>query len=281
MKRTIFILLFTFLFTQVAYAVENPWNKKLPIKEGLVVYEISGTMSGNEEVYIKDYGTTIAAYRTEISSMFGVSDKTRELTLTTPDWVYTIDLTDNTGNKQMNPKKIIKEKFAGLSKAEQKKLVKNSEEMGITMVGEMSGDVEKNVEKMFGYKCDKVTMMGISSYTLAGTDFPMKISGNLMGMTFSEAVVKIDKGSVDEARFALPAGADIYHDSQGDQMVRNQINMMFTAVLAGERPVSRHDQANAEVQEAMRMMQQFQEGGSMEDVQKQFEGMFGGAQDNQ
>ncbi|MCG8563770.1 MAG: hypothetical protein MI747_01680 [Desulfobacterales bacterium] len=275
MKKLILMVAITFFAGSTAYGIENPWTRKLPFKEGVVTYALSGTMKGSETVYVKDYGRTIAAYRSEVTSMFGVSDESRELTLTTPDWVYTVDLSDNTGTKQVNPKKVIQEKFDRLSRSEQKKLIKNSEKLGISMVGEMSGNVERKVAKIMGYKCDKVTLMGVDCYTLTGTDFPMKVSGNMMGMVFTEAVTDIDKGRVSASKFKLPAGVDIHHEIEGDRVVREQIEMMFTAMLAGERPKSPYEQASGDMEEAMKAMQQFQDNGGMENLQKQMQGLFG------
>lgn len=275
MKKVILTSFLVLLLTSSAFCIENPWTRKLPFKEGMVSYEISGTMKGSENVYVKDYGRTTASYRTEITAMFGMSNESRELTLTTPDWVYTVDLADNTGTKQVNPKKVIMKKFNRLSPAEQKKLVKNSEELGVAMVGDMSGSVEKNAEKILGYKCDKVTAMGIDSYTLTGTDFPVKVSGSLMGVTVSEIATKIDQGHVDDSKFKLPAGADIDHDPEADRVIRDQIDMMFTSMLAGKRPQNPQEQAGGDMQEAMKAMQQFQENGGMEALQKQMQGLFG------
>lgn len=263
MKKVFLTLLTTFFLISVAHAAENPWNSKLPFKEATITYEMTGSMRGAEKVYVRDYGATIAAYRTEPSSMYGGTKKTTELTLTTPKWMYTIDLSDNNGSKQINPKKIILNKFHSLSTADQEKLKVNSEKLGITVIGEMSGNVEKNAAKLLGYDCDKVTAMGITAYTLAGTDFPMKVSSSIMGI--SEMVVKIDVRKVDDAKFIVPAGVNIYHDEQADQAIRDQIEVMFNSILAGQSPSNVNQQkAVEEMLEAMKTMPQLQESSAME-----------------
>jgi len=275
MKKIVLALAMTLAVCSAAYCTENPWTRKLPFKEAVVSYEISGTMKGSEKVYVKDYGASTAAYRSEVTAMFGVNEESRELTLTTPDWVYTVDLSDNTGTKQVNPKKVIQEKFDKLSRSDQKKLIKNSEALGISMVGDMSGSVERKAAKILGYSCDKVTVMGIDSYTLTGTDFPVKVSGSLMGVTICETATDIRKGRVDASKFNLPPGADIRHEPEADRVVRDQINMMFVSMLAGKRPQNPQAKASGDMKEAMKAMQKFQEGGGMEALQKQMEGLFG------
>lgn len=275
MKKTLLILMLLLILASTAFGVENPWTRKLPFKEGVVSYEISGTMKGSQTVYVKNHGATTAAYRTELTTMMGMTDESRELTLTTPDWVFTVDLEDNTGSKQINPKKVIMEKFNQLSKSEQKKLVKNSEELGIAMVGGMSGTVEKKAEKILGFKCDKVTVMGFDSYIITGTDFPMKVSGSLMGMTLSETATSIDKERVAASKFKIPEGAHISHEPDADRALRGQIDMMFQAMLAGKKPVSSQEKALGDMENAMKAMQQFQENGGLEAIQKQMQGLMG------
>lgn len=267
MKEVFLTLLTTFLLISAVHAVENPWNNKLPFEEATISYEMAGHLRGPEKVYVRDFGATTAAYRTEPSSKYVGTKKTIELTLTTPDWIFIIDLSANSGSKQINPNKIIQNKFSSLTTAEQKKLVENSEKLGITVIGEMIYNLEKNVRKLLGYDCDKVTAMGITAYTLAGTDFPMKVSRSLMGI--SEAVVNIEIGKVNEAKFTLPAGATIYHDERSDEAIRDQIDVMFTSMIAGQRPPNvRHQKAAAEMLEAMRMMQQLQKSGAKEEIKK-------------
>lgn len=275
MRHTALAIIATLFISAPALAVENPWAQKLPFKQGVVTYEISGSMSGNETVYVKDHGLTTAAYRTETGASFGIPMNTRELTLTTPEWVYTVDLEDNTGTKQINPKKVIEDEFNQLSRKEQKKLVKNSEKMGITMVGDMSGSVEKKAIKLLGYSCDKVTVMGMDSYTLAGTDFPMKISGSLMGITIQEVATRIKKKRPSKTKFSLPEGANIHHEPAADAIIREQIRMMFQSLLNGERPVSQQEQSMSEGQDAMKAFQQMQQNGGMENLQQQMQGLFG------
>lgn len=280
MKHIPLAMIMALVLSAPALAVENPWTRKLPFKEGVATYEISGTLKGKETVYIKAHGRTTAAYRTESGSSFGVPMGSRELTLTTPEWVFTVDLEDNSGTKQVNPKKVIEDEFNRLSRKEQKKLVKNSEQMGLTMVGEVSGSVEKKAVKLLGYPCDKVTALGIETWTLAGTDFPMKVSGALMGMEIHEGVTRIEKKRVPEEKFALPKGADIRHETAADAIIRDQIHMMFQSLLAGERPVSLQEQSMDEMGDAMDAFRQMQENGGLENLQKQMQGLFGPSGEN-
>ncbi len=290
MKKVLIVLILSVFLTKMAWCAENPWTQKLPIKEGVFSYAISGTMEGKQEVYVKDYGLTIAAYRNETTKMFGMSNTSSELILTTPDWVYTVDLSDGTGTKQVNPKKIITEEFEKYSSSDQKKIIKNSEEMGITMVGGISGSVEKKATKRLGYLCDKVITMGLNAYTLAGTDFPMEISANIMGISIKEEVVNIDKGRVGGDRFKLPANAKVTHYPSADQIARDNIAMMFQSLVNGQRPVNPEEKDMADMKNEINAFQQMQQGNGnnkegedngLGDLQKQLESLFGGPKDTE
>jgi len=275
MKHALLTFVMLLFLSAPAHAVENPWTQKLPFKEAVVSYTISGTLTGKETIYVKDHGRTTAAYHIESGSSFGVPMNSRELTLTTPEWVYTVDLDDNSGTRQINPKKVIEDEFNQLSRKDQKKLVKNSRKLGITMVGDMSGTVEEKAVKLMGYACDRVTVMGIETCTLAGTDFPMKVSGSIMGMQIHEEVTHIKKKRVPKDKFNLPQGADIRHEPAADTIIQNQIHMMFQSLLAGERPVSRQEQSMDEMGDAMETFRQMQENGGIEALQNQMQGLFG------
>lgn len=255
MKVVYLALLTTLLLTPFSHAVENPWNTKLPFKEATITYEMAGSMRGAEKVYVKDHGAITASYRMEPSVMYEDAEIPSELTLTTPEWIYIVNLSANSGSKQLNPKIIIQEKFDSLSTAEQEKLVKNSEKLGITVIGEMTASIEKNAGKVLGYDCDKVEAMGISAYTIAGTDFLVKVSCSIMGI--SEEVVDIDVSGVDAAKFALPKGVEIHGNDQADGLLRDQIDIMFTSILDGRHPSNlRQQKAGEEMMEAIKKMQQ-------------------------
>lgn len=274
MKRIVLALVLVCFVCTAVSASEFPGMHKLPFKEGVVTYALDGMIKGDNVVYVKDSGGTVASYRTETTEMMGMVDTLNELTITTPEWIYTADLDDKSGSKQLNPKKYVIEKFNALSSADQKKFIKNSKTLGITFMGEMSGDVEKDAAKIKGYTCDKVLFYGLESYVLSNTDFPMGISGKIMGMEMKETVTSVKKMSVEPAKFNLPAGIEFEHDEMGDQIVRESVDLMFISVLSGKKPVSPEQESMAEATEgmgkALEAMQQMQNADpQMLELQKQ------------
>jgi len=236
--KKILPLLIVLIFASSAFALENPWDTKLPFKNAVIKYKISGTLNGEKIIYIKDYGRTTAEYSDTSMKMFGMEQPQKETIITTPDWEYTIDLIENTGTKQANPKKFLIQEFNNLSKAEQKKVVKNAQTLGVSTIEGMDGTLEKNVEKILGYQCDKVSMPGTTAYLFSGTDLPLKIKGDNMGMKMNQTVTSIKKESAASSKFKLPQNIQFEHNKQVDQMMQDRAQTIIKALLDGTHPKS-------------------------------------------
>ncbi len=232
MKYFLFVFLFT--FSKLSYAVENPWDRPLPFKEATVEYQVDGTMKGSKTIYIRNYGRESAEYSDLSMSMFGMRQVQKEIEITTPEWVYHVDLEEGIGSKQTNPIKYFRQEFDRLSKSEQKTVVKNAEKYGLSMVEGMQGEVKKNAAKLHGYQCDMTKIMGSEVYSISGTGFPLKVVSNAMGMTQKEEAVKLSKGAVPTEKFALPDGIEFKSDPQVDKMMQEQAKAVIQNLLKGE-----------------------------------------------
>lgn len=229
-------LIFIVLFATSAFAMDNPWEKKLPFKNATINYTVSGSMNGEKTIYVKDYGLTRAEYSNTTMKVFGMTQKQKEVIITTPDWLYNINLSENTGTKQTNPKKYMLQEFNNLSKSEKKKVAKNAENYGFSMIEGMSGDFQKNAVKILGYKCDKVTMAGSITYTITGTDLALKTQINAMGIKFAQIATNVNKGSVSSSKFKVPSNINIEHNKKADQMMQKQAKDVIQSLLDGTQP---------------------------------------------
>ena len=228
-------LLIVLLFATSAFALDNPWDIKLPFKNAIVDYTVSGSMKGDKTIYVKDYGSTTAEYSTTSMKMFGMTQQQKEIIITNPDWVYTIDLVENTGTKQTNPKKFMIQEFNNLSKAKQKKVLKNIEILGTPNMEGTNENLQKNAAKILGYQCDKASMTGTIVFMISGTDFPLEIKTNSMGVKFDQVATSIKKKSAFSSKFELPANIHLEHNKQVDQMMQNQAKTMMKYLLEGRR----------------------------------------------
>lgn len=231
-------VLIVLMLATSAIALETPWDKKLPFKGAAITYKVSGTLSGEKTIYVKDYGKTRAEFSDLSMKMFGMTQPQKEIIITSPDWIYTIDLVENIGSKQANPNKFMIEEFNSLSKKDQKKVLENVDRMGVSTLDGMNGSLEKNAATIMGYACDKVSVMGTTAYTLSGSDLPLKIEGDTMGVKVLQTVSNIQKGSVPSSKFKLPSTLVFEHDASIDQMMQTQAKTAIQNLLAGKNPVN-------------------------------------------
>jgi hypothetical protein len=198
----------------------NPWEKQLPFAEATITYELSGMETGEEVLYIKDYGRRTASYRTTSTSMFGMTMKNRTVEMTDPDWVYTFDLQEQMGTKSINPQKLMIEEFSKLSDEERKTVEENAKTMGTSMMQRMQGAVEPKAREILGYPCDKSTMMGATVYSIHGSSIPLLTDSNMMGISMKSTATSISEDPVDEKHFQFPDGIEPQPDPEADRMAQ-------------------------------------------------------------
>jgi len=229
-------ILFTFAIMACASLVfaSTPWEKKLPFKNATITYEAKGTFKGTKILYIKDYGKTRAEYSDTEMKILGIAKADKEFTITTPDWIYTYTDGDDNIMKQTNPDKFLTEEYNKLSSSDKKKFLRNMESTGVSTVKSFGGEVEKAAAKVMGYTCDKVTMMGITAYTITGTDITLKSVGSVMGMKENTEAVSINKKSPPASVFKLPKGIEISYSAEADAMAREQIKSSVQSILTGD-----------------------------------------------
>ena len=236
MKKILIFLTIVLLSTTALAKEINPWEQKLPFKEAIISYEITGTQTGSSTLYLKDYGKTSALFRNVTTKILMMKTQESTLNITTRDWVYSIDLNEKTGMKQVNPEKYLIEEFNKLSAAEQKKVAANVEEFGMSFVTGMEGTFEKNAKKILGYNCDKITMMGTTVYSISNIGLPLKTKSNMMGMKFKEKATEIKKTSVPADKFMVPDGVKIRYIPDNDEIARNHAKMVIQSMLEDKQP---------------------------------------------
>lgn len=221
MKKCLLFLVVCLIPALSCVAAENPWESKLPFETATIEYSLSGMEEGGETVYIRDYGTETATYRSSVMSMMGMKQATETIEFMDPDWVYNFDLREGTGTKAANPQKYMIEEYNKLSEAEKKQVMKNSEEMsGGPLFGGMTTDIEKNAATILGYNCDRVSFMGATVYTIPKTGVALKTESNMMGMKMLSEATKIDEGSAPDKFFKHPEGITPVMDPEADAMSR-------------------------------------------------------------
>ncbi|NNK93124.1 MAG: hypothetical protein HKP41_02110, partial [Desulfobacterales bacterium] len=225
------LLIFAFCFVTIpdfAEAGTNPWEKKLPFESASIHYELSGMETGQEVLYIKDFGSETARHRTTSISVLGMKKENKTVEIVSPDWFFTFDLQEGTGSKSVNPQKILIDEYNKLSDAEKKTVRANAEKMGTSALGGMQGSVEQNAKKILGYSCDKVIIAGTSMYYIHDTSISLLSETKMMGVTVRSEATYIEISSVADTYFSFPQGIVPKPSLESDQVA----NMMAKQTIA-------------------------------------------------
>lgn len=219
-------------------SANNPFEKRAPFKEATIKYKLLGSSKGTSILYIKEYGKYLCEHEQTKMSMFGFEKEENKLTISTPDWVYTIDLNSKTGSKVTNFEKYMQQEYAKLTPSEQKTVRRNARKMGADFSQNMGGDVKFNAAMIHGYSCDKTTVMGMTSYTIHNTAIVLKMDGSVLGVKVKKEATSIDKGTVDSSHFDIPQNVKITYDATADSMMKEHAARMMQMLLHPEEAPS-------------------------------------------
>lgn len=284
-KRKLVVLLMWMvvcLGTPAAWA-ENPFQEKLPFKSATITYAISGIETGNETVYIDDYGNKSAAYHDTSTSMMGMTIQNKTLEIVEGDWVYSFDLVEKVGVKSHNPMFYMKEAFDKLSDAEREQVMKNRELIGMSAMSGMGGKVEKNAAEILGYPCDRVQAAGATVYSLHGSSVVMKTESEMMGQKMMTVATAIDTGSVDAKYFAHPDDIDVEHDTEADSISKEMAQQAIAWLKdpdAANKPLPTDTMGQSEMLEHVPSQEQAEMMKQMEEIMKGMKGKVPGGTGN-
>jgi len=220
----------TLIFSaSIALGADLPWGKRLPFKEASIHYQLTGSEQGSETLYVRDYGRVRAKHRQASATIMGITNKTKTLELTDPDWVTTYNLIEKTGVKMTNPEKIYQREYSKFNPEEKMIFEKNSKELGSSVMGNFGAEVKQSSTKLLGFDCDVTSVGGMSTVTLLhGTDLPLKTEVSAMGMASTSLATKVDtSASVPDAAFLPPVGISAQTNVEAETMVAETIEQVM------------------------------------------------------
>ena len=237
-KRHPFLLILLLLILLVpagqVQARKSPWEIKLPFRSAEIDYQVSGMEKGIEKLYIRDYGKERARYRKTKGKIFFKSLATESWEITTPDWIYRIDLLHKKGQKMVNPVKYMEEEFRRLSRSNRRKVEKNAKDLGLYLMQVMDGEIEKKATKILGYQCDRISMKMATVYSISGYNVVLKSESSIAGIKMKTVALKIKKGSVPAKFFTPPSGITITHNPEADRQSRKMAKNVVAMLLDPE-----------------------------------------------
>ncbi len=272
-RKNVFVLLTLLVMPLCVFAgEESPWDTKLPFEEATIHYTVSGMENGSEVVYIRDYGREVATYHTTRMNMMGMSMVNETVEIENSDWVYSFDLTHRTGTKSVNPKKYMIEEYNQLSAADRDIVANNAEKMGGSLAEGLGGAVQQNAKKILEYSCDRAEIMGTVVYSLHGSEIPLLLESNMMGMKMKIEAISVEEGRVDADVFKFPKGIEPRYDQQSDTIARE----MAKQTTAGLKdPESLKRQGGMPMMQGVKQEMTPEEQEQMQQAMEVLKGMFG------
>ncbi len=214
-----FLLLFS-LFASSLISDENIFDKGFDFKEGIVHYEISGSESGSETLYIKDYGKTKVIYTNKKSNFMRKNRSVDNMIYITPKWIYEVNLDTNTATKLPNIKYLLFKKFQNLS-IDEKKQVK------INLKKQFKG----KVEKIAGYECNYKFIDGKNICLEKNSDLILKTEANILGFHTKSIATSIEKKPLDNKIFTLSKNLKIILSLKKERIIYKKADKIISSLL--------------------------------------------------
>ncbi len=249
------LTLFLLFISNRSDAVENPYKNHYHFETAIIHYNVTGYENGKETLYVNsDYQ---ALYITTQYLYLGKKKPKKVLILTTPEFIYNIDLIKKKGSKIKNLKKILINEFNALQEKEKIIVKKNVEELGTAVIGNIYGKRAPLYEKILGIDCDLIEIFGVRALIWPGVNIPLKQSrkSEYDDKSFV-TVVKIDKNApVASDKFELPEGVQISFDKNENERLENKIMTQFHSMRSSNAVnIAREDIARTVLMKKIALM---------------------------
>ena len=190
------------------------------VKSGVIEYELSGKTKGKETVYFDKHGMREARYRVAQTRILGMTSTENTLTIRQDSIMYTIDLDEKTGTRQIVP--------FDVSKMSEKE-IKEWEEWGKQMREDL-GFEKTGEEKILGRKCD--IWEGLGTKIWIWQNLTLKTEVNLLGQWITEATSLDINTRINSRKFDVPDGIEI--TELGEIISETQLDSVNTSDLEKE-----------------------------------------------
>lgn len=199
------------------HARENPYTTKLPFKEGIIHYSISGNTKGTQTMYVRNFGKERVLYKNSESKIMQKKASADTLIMIDEKWTYHINLSTKEATKEPSLNRLLQEQYALLNKEEQKYI---------------QGKIGKT---FLGFACRKESLDGRTSYFTKKGNILLFSEAAIMGYKVKTVATKIENTPVKASLFELPKGLKIV-EKKADTLKAEKI---IKALLKQESFVSK------------------------------------------
>jgi|TARA_Y100000294_G_scaffold71407_1_gene67661 hypothetical protein len=215
------ISIFLLFISNSSGAIENPYKNHYPFETAIIHYNVTGYENGQEILYVNSKFQ--ALYIDSKYPYLGKIKTNKLLILTTPEFIYNIDLIKKTGSKLRNYRTDLIKEFNRLSEKEKMIVKKNVRELGLSVIGNIHGKRAPSFKKILGIECDLIEIFGERAIIWPGTNIPLiKNRKSEYDDKSSVSVTKIEKNvPIASDKFELPESVQISFDTYENERLEN------------------------------------------------------------
>ena len=194
--------------------------KTYAVKSGKIEYKLSGSTNGTKTIYFDNYGNKYFEHEKSVTEtkIFGITDrsKTDKITIINNNHFWTIDNIDKKYYEgEMPYTGLAKEMAEGMTDAEIEKLSDN--------ILASFGGKQLGTEKVLGYNCEKIEIMGSLIWVYKGIS--LKSKTEVMGVVVNEDAVSFNENiNISVDKFKVPAGIKFINIEAQKQSMYGNMN---------------------------------------------------------
>jgi len=195
-------------------------GKKFAIKSGKLEYKLTGNTTGTKTIYFDDYGDKYFERLVSLTEtkMFGVTDKseTNKTTIINDGHFWTVNKITNNNVEGVLP-------FYSSSKALFNSMTEKEQKEFADDILESFGGTHEGVEKVLGYTCEKIAVMGSVLWIYKGV--ALKSEAKIMGITANETATSFEMNiNISSSQFEAPVGVEFVNLEQ-QQSILGDVDM--------------------------------------------------------
>jgi hypothetical protein len=179
------------------HANENPFSSKLPFKEGIIHYTITGSKQGTQTTYIRNYGKERLIYKNSHSKIMHTAKQDEDIIMITPTWVYHINLLTKEATKEPNINAILIKEFNKLPQKRQAQILK------------------REGKKLLNFSTLSYTLDGVKMTITKKGNLLLHSQSGILGYTVNTIATDIEIKDINASLFSLPKGIKI-HEKRAD-----------------------------------------------------------------
>lgn len=221
-------------------AQPNPFKQpKSGIKGAEVAYTLSGDMTGT--ALLAADGDRIVHKQTGSMKMMGKTSTVDSWTLTTPDSMFTVDLTKKQGYAMPNLAPLMADAYDNLDGAGKQRLHQNMQDMGAMLgkmfnLGSLNAGDKLSTKTYAGQECEERKFGPMTVCTMKKAPITLHSQMSLVCMNFEETATEVKLTTPAAAAFTAPAGITWKQNAQfqqnPDSMARGFVLYLASQQLA-------------------------------------------------